>query len=71
MELNYKTKVMCFGPDQIELNILMNGKLLEQVHMYKFLGVLVDENVDFEMHTGVGTTFCTRSTFRTFFFKSP
>ena len=29
----------------------MNGKILEQVHMYKFLGVIVDENIDFEMHT--------------------
>ena len=28
MELNHKTKVMCFGPDQITLEILMNCKAL-------------------------------------------
>ncbi len=51
MELNAKTKVMCFGPDQITLNISMNGVLLKQIDWYKFLGVLIDKNLDFEMHT--------------------
>ena len=29
----------------------MNGKLLEQVHFYKFAGVIVDEQLKFDMHT--------------------
>ena len=51
MELNHKTKVMCFGSEQITLEIYMNGKLLEQVHFYKFCGILVDEKLTFEQHT--------------------
>ena len=51
MELNDKTKVMCFGSDQVTLNIKMNGKMLEQVHFYKFVGVIVDEQLKFDLHT--------------------
>ena len=51
MELNDKTKVMCFGNDHITLNITMNGKVLEQVHFYKFVGVVVDEQLKFDLHT--------------------
>ena len=51
MELNHKTKVMCFGSEKTTLKIYMNGNLLEQVHCYKFIGVLVDEKLTFEQHT--------------------
>ena len=49
-DLNEKTKVMCFGNDQITLEITMNGKLLVQVHSYKFCGLLVDEKLAFDLH---------------------
>ena len=35
-----KTKTMCFGTDE-PFNVYFNGKLIEQVHQYKYLGVLV------------------------------
>ena len=50
MDLNEKTKVMCFGNDQITLEITMNGKMLLQVHSYKFCGLLVDEKLAFDLH---------------------
>ena len=29
----------------------MNGKVLEQVHFYKLVGLIVDEQLKFDLHT--------------------
>ena len=50
MELNQKTKVMCFGDEHVTLDIVMNGRILEQVSCYKFVGIMVDEKLSFEQH---------------------
>ena len=59
MDLNSKTKVMCFGNDQITLEIIMNGKMLEQVHFYKFCGLMVDHKLAFDLHTDNNNNFNT------------
>ena len=49
-----KTKVMLFASSKrkktAELNIVMDGELLEKVTKFKYLGVVVDQNLDWTPH---------------------
>jgi len=42
-----KTKVMIFGNTNDEVRILVDGVVIEQVNSYKYLGVLLDAELDF------------------------
>lgn len=49
-----KTKVMLFSSrrkkNQVKLQIKMNGKLIENVTKFKYLGVIVNQNLDWSPH---------------------
>ena len=42
-----KTKVMMFGDSVEEVKIVVDGKLLDQVLSYKYLGIMLDPKMDF------------------------
>jgi len=42
-----KTKVMMFGDSVEEVKIVVDGKLLDQVLSYKYLGIMLDPKLDF------------------------
>jgi len=52
MELNVsKTKVMVFGSHKENLDIKINGIVVEQVDSYKYLGIVLDSELNFSMQT--------------------
>ena len=51
MQINSeKTKVMVFGNSTDEIKIKISGKYLENVRSYKYLGVVLDPGLDYNMH---------------------
>ena len=57
-----KTKVMIFRPRQITLlvtsQIVLENKVLEQVDNTKFLGVYIDQHLDWKTHVNFMTFYC-------------
>ena len=48
MSLNVsKTKFMVFGENRDEVSIIINGSVVENVDSYKYLGVMLDSQLDF------------------------
>jgi len=45
-----KTKVMIFGNSDEEVKITIEGSVVEKVNSYKYLGVILDVNLDFGLH---------------------
>ena len=41
-----KTNLMCFGPKKRPLEVRIDGKLIPQVHHVKFLGVTIDDELN-------------------------
>ena len=62
-----KTKVMIFTakkthPRSADLNLILNGDRLEVVNFYKYLGVILDNNLTFERHiNSIHKTVCFRT----------
>ena len=44
-----KTKVMVFGDVTYEVKIKINDTVLENVQSYKYLGVVLDQQLDFSL----------------------
>ena len=64
MSLNVgKTKVMLFGDTTSEISLMMGGKEIGQVRSFKYLGVVLDLYLKFDLHAEYTASKATKSFF--------
>ena len=61
-----KTKVMMFGDSVEEVKILVDGKLLDQVFSYKYLGIMLDPKLDFGLQVDYAVSKAKRASAKVF-----
>ena len=67
MELNgSKTKVMVFGSNKNNVDIKINGTAVQQVDSYKYLGIVLDPELNFSMQTDYAAGKAKRASNRVF-----
>jgi len=53
MELNVtKTKAMLFGNQQVSIRVMMHGSQIDNVDSFKYLGVILDSQLNFSLQSG-------------------